>query len=208
MGWWLAPWYDRLLRPAEAGPLGRWRGELLAGASGRVLEIGAGTGANLPHYPDAVEHLMLCEPDEGMASRLREKLPPSPPWTVEVSSAPGEHLPADDASQDVVVSTLVLCTVADVDASLAELRRVLKPGGRFLFLEHVLDEDHAPRRAVQVGLTPVWKRVAGGCCLDRSTGARIESAGFSLETVEKRPLSGRLNITGALLWGSATRPSG
>ncbi len=207
MSWWLAPWYDRLLSSAEAGRLGRWRTELLAEARGSVLEIGAGTGANLIHYPATLEQLTLCEPDEGMAAQLRAKLPADPPYPIVVSSAPGERLPVEDASQDVVVSTLVLCTVADVDASLAELRRVLKPGGRFLFLEHVAAEGQPLRHAIQRAATPLWKRFAGGCCLDRPTGSRIRAAGFAVTAMEDREMPSRLDLTGTFLWGHADGPS-
>lgn len=207
MSWWLAPWYDRLLAGAEAGRLGRWRAELLQDVSGAVLELGAGTGANLPHYPADLERLTLCEPDPGMASQLRAKLPTRSAFPIEVSAAPGERLPAPDASQDVVVATLVLCTVEDLDRALLEVRRVLKSGGRFLFLEHVADEDHALRHAVQRVATPVWKRIAGGCCLDRRTGDRIRAAGFDVTRMEKRSMPSRLDLTGSFLWGHAVSGS-
>jgi ubiquinone/menaquinone biosynthesis C-methylase UbiE len=207
MSWWLAPYYDRLLKPAEDGPLGRWREELLADLSGRVLDLGAGTGANLPWYPATVEHLTLCEPDEGMASQLRDKLPEDPPFTIEVSSAPGECLPVDDASQDAVVCTLVLCTVGDLQQTLAEVRRVLKPGGRFVFLEHVAHESHRPLLMIQKAATPVWKLIAGGCCLDRRTGDAIADAGFDVGFQEFRTMPNKGVFYAPYLWGRARAPT-
>lgn len=207
MAWWLAPYYDRLLAGAEAGRLGRWRAELLEGLAGRVLEVGAGTGANLPYFPSTLEHLTLCEPDPGMAGQLRAKLPREPAYPTEVSSAAGERLPAEDSSQDVVVATLVLCSVEDLDGSLAEVRRVLRPGGRFLFLEHVADKEHWMKHTVQRLATPVWKRIAGGCCLDRPTGERIRAAGFEVTCMETRRMPGRLDLTGGFVWGRANSPA-
>ncbi len=203
MGWWLAPVYDRLLRKAEAGPLGRWRQELLADVAGSVLEIGAGTGANVPWYPDAVTHLTLCEPDPGMAKRLRAKLPGSPRFPIEVRDAPGERLPADDHSVDVVVSTLVLCTVRDPARSLSEIRRVLKPGGRFVFIEHVANEADTVRHALQRAVTPVWKLIGGGCHLDRKTADRIGEAGFHVEHLERRIMGKKIGLGAPYLWGHA-----
>ncbi len=208
MGWWLAPCYDRLLAAAEAGPLGRWRAELLEEASGHVLEVGAGTGANLPWYPDVLEHLTLCEPDPGMASQLRAKMAVDPAYPIDVNSAAGERLPAADSSQDVVVSTLVLCSVTDLDGALAEVRRVLKDGGRFLFLEHVADEGRPFKHALQRAATPVWKRIAGGCCLDRPIGDHIRAAGFDVTAMETRTFGRRGGLASPFLWGHGTAPIG
>lgn len=120
--------YDRGLKATEEAGLGEMRRELLAGASGRVLEIGAGTGVNLDLYPAAVNELTLVEPDPHMAKRLRARLAASS-RPASVLEAPGEALPLPDGGFDVAVATLVLCTVPDPAATLAELRRVLAPGG-------------------------------------------------------------------------------
>ena len=132
--------YDRMSAGSEKAGLADHRLKLIAGARGRVLEIGAGTGANLAFYGDAVESLTVVEPDAPMAERLERKAEQLG-RPVELVRAPAEELPFADDSFDVVVSTLVLCTVGDQAKALAELRRVLKPGGRLLFIEHVRAED-------------------------------------------------------------------
>jgi SAM-dependent methyltransferase len=171
--------YDLLGRRAERGPLGARRRELLRGATGRVLEVGAGTGANLAHYP-ALERLILAEPDGAMRRRLAARAAGSP-FAVEVLEAPAEDLPVGGASGDAVVCTLVLCSVDDPARALAEMRRVLRPGGRLLFLEHVRAEGRAGRR--QDRLEPVWRRLCAGCHPNRDTVAGIRRAGFGITSL-------------------------
>ena len=132
--------YDRMLAGAEDAGLRQRRHDLLAKARGRVLEIGAGTGLNLAHYPDAVEEIVFTEPEEPMARRLTRKLTETG-RRGEVIAAPAERLPFEDDSFDTVVCTLVLCTVTDPRRALSEIARVLRPGGQFLFLEHVRADD-------------------------------------------------------------------
>src|SRR5690348_11111068 len=127
--------YDRGLKGTEEAGLKQMRQELLASAQGRTIDIGAGTGVNLDLYPDAVTDLALAEPDPHMAKRLREKLPQYP--RAKLVEAGAEALPFEDSSFDTAVFTLVLCTVENPAAALAEAARVLRPGGRLLFLEHV-----------------------------------------------------------------------
>ena len=173
--------YDRLNAGAERTWLGKRRADLVARATGQVLEIGAGTGANLAHYRD-VERVVAAEPDPAMRARLRSRLDRAA-VPIEVSDAPAEHLGFPDASVDTVVCTLVLCSVADPDAALAELRRVLRPGGRLLVLEHVRGEGRRARWQDRV--TPLWRRVGAGCHPNRDTVAAIERAGFHLEHQER-----------------------
>lgn len=180
MGSWFAAIYDPTLWLAERTFLARWRRELLAGAAGDVLEIGAGTGLNLPHYGAEVRRLVVTEPDDGMRDRLARRLPP----TAEVRPDPAERLTAPDASVDVVVGTLVLCTVPDPEAAISEIRRVLRPGGRYLFLEHVAGEGC--RLALQRAVDPLWQRVAGGCHLARRTVDLVRGAGFAVEDLRER----------------------
>src|SRR5438552_11508524 len=135
----MAPLYDRISRGSEEAGLGELRQDLLAGATGRVLEIGAGTGVNLPHYGDSIESLVVTDPEPPMLRRLRDKAREQAPQA-EILQAPAEDLPFDDASFDAVVSTFVLCG-ADPERALAEVRRVLRPGGSLLFLEHVRSDD-------------------------------------------------------------------
>jgi ubiquinone/menaquinone biosynthesis C-methylase UbiE len=165
--------YDRLLATSEREGLGDLRAALLAGAAGRTLEIGAGTGANLEHYPPAVTELVLTEPDPHMAKRLRTRLAADPSTSAAVAEAGAEDLPVADASCDTVVSTLTLCTVADPERAVAEAKRVLKPGGRFLFIEHVRGAEGTRTARWQDRLERPWGWFAGGCHPNRDTGALL-----------------------------------
>jgi SAM-dependent methyltransferase len=173
--------YDPVLWLGErAGMAGRRR-RIVAGATGRVLEIGAGTGLNLSHYPDAVGDLVLTEPDEGMADRLEKRVRESGRAATVVRTS-AEELPFEDRSFDTAVSTLVLCTVPDPARALAEVRRVLRPGGRLLFIEHVRSDS--PRLARwQDRLEKPWAAFAEGCRCNRRTLDLIE-AGLRLERVD------------------------
>lgn len=166
--------YDLLVERDRA--LRDERGRLLAQARGRVLEIGAGTGLNLPFYPAGVE-TTLAEPDPHMAKRIR----------CDVVLARAESLPFPGASFDTVVSTLVLCGVDDLPGSLAEIRRVLAPGGVLLFLEHVRGPDGSSLARFQDRLNPAWRFFAG-CDCNRDTTAALADAGFSV-TVRRTPLA-------------------
>lgn len=172
--------YDLMLASMERNWLGRRRHELLETLTGRILDIGAGTGANLTYYRDATE-VTLAEPDGAMRSRLSAKLG-NASVPVRLSDAPAEDLPFPDGSFDVVVSTLVLCTVQNPDRALAEVRRVLAPGGRLVLLEHVRGGERLARW--QDRLTPMWRHVAAGCHLNRDTRAAVERAGFTLTSFE------------------------
>jgi ubiquinone/menaquinone biosynthesis C-methylase UbiE len=202
MGRVFAAMYDRGLKATEEAGLGRMRRELLAEAGGRVMELGAGTGVNLDLYPAAVEDLTLVEPDRHMARRLRAKLAVSA-RTASVVSAPGEALPFEDASFDTVVATLVLCTVPDPTATLAEAARVLKPGGRLLFIEHVRAEDPGLAHW-QDRLERPWRFLGDGCHCNRDTVARIEASPLRLEQVERGRMPKAPPIVRPLARGSAT----
>ena len=175
--------YDRGLKASEEAGLGEMRRELLAGAGGRVVEIGAGTGVNLDLYPAAVSELTLVEPDPHMAKRLRERLGDSS-RAAAIVEAPAERLPLPDASFDTAVATLVLCTVPDPAATLAELRRVLAPGGQLLFLEHVRSEEGGLARW-QDRLEQPWRFLADGCHCNRDTAAALAAAGFEAPDPEQ-----------------------
>ena len=151
--------YDPIGASAERRWMGECRRRLLAGARGAVLEIGGGTGANLAHYWD-VDRVTFAEPDPFMRNRIGPKLEDAR-VPVEVSAAGAEALPFPDGSFDTVVSTLVLCTVPDQEAALDEVRRVLRPGGRLLFIEHVRAAE--PMARWQDRLEPLWRRLLGGC---------------------------------------------
>ena len=173
---WFAAIYDRMMQAGErrVGPLRR---RLLAGLKGDVLEIGAGTGANIAHYGPGARVIAL-EPDPHMLKRAQARLAASSVPNVEFRQAPAEALPVADASFDAVVSTLVLCTVDDLAASLAEIRRVLRPGGQFVFIEHVR-ADGALGRVHDV-IQPAWGWLGAGCNVNRRTEAAIEAAGFEM----------------------------
>jgi len=182
-GWLFAAVYDRMTAKAEAAGIGAFREALLSGARGRVIEIGAGTGANLPYYRDGVETITFAEPEAPMARKLERRIREHS-RIVEIVHAPAERLPFANAQFDTAVSTLVLCTVADQAQALRELRRVLKPGGRLLFLEHVRSDE--PRLAEwQDRMNRLNRIVAYGCNCNRSTIDAIRAAGFRITSLKR-----------------------
>jgi ubiquinone/menaquinone biosynthesis C-methylase UbiE len=176
--------YDFFFMRAERGGLRDLRRRALAEASGRTLEIGAGTGLNRDLYPAAVTALTLTEPFEPMARQLRENATGLDDVPVDVVEAPAESLPFPDASFDTVALTLVLCTVPEPDRALTEIARVLKPGGRFLFLEHVRAEEPGLARW-QDRLNPPWRLFGHGCNCNRDTLATIERSPLTVERAER-----------------------
>lgn len=179
--------YDPMLRGVERAGLATMRRELLADLAGTVAELGAGTGANLAAYGPGVTHLHLFEPVAPMADRLRRTVAATDVTAdVEVVLAPAEALPLTDGSVDTVVSTLVLCTVDDLDRTLAEVRRVLRPGGTFALIEHVGGDGRLAR--VQHGIEPVWKVIARGCHLTRDPRAALGRHGFDVSGIDDRRL--------------------
>lgn len=156
---------------------------VLAEARGQTLEIGFGTGLNLPHYPAQLRHLVAVDANPGMSTLARRRLGASG-LCVDHRVLNAERLPLEDASFDTVVSTWTLCSIADVDRALGEVRRVLKPGGRFLFVEHGLSDEPAVRRW-QDRLTPLQKRLADGCHLNRDIEALIRAQGLEFESLRR-----------------------
>jgi len=196
--------YDSLLKGTEDAGLRDTRRQVLAGARGRTIDLGAGTGANLELYPDAVTELVLSEPDPHMVKRLRPRLAESS-VPAELVEAPAERLPFEDSSFDTAVFTLVLCTVPDPQAALAEVARILKPGGRLLFVEHVRAPEPGLARW-QDRLEAPWRFFADGCHCNRDTVAAIETSPLTLERVERGDLPKSPPITKPLAWGIAVKP--
>lgn len=172
--------YDPFMRKTEEACLGDWRRSLLAQAHGDVLEVGAGTGINLPFYPGGLGSLTLSEPDAHMRKKAEARARDLPN-EVRFIAAPVEALPFPDESFDVVVATLLLCSVPSPPLALASIRRVLKPNGLFLFLEHVAAEDNPGRLIWQKRIEPVWSVLAEGCRLTCHTLETIQAAGFSVD---------------------------
>ena len=196
--------YDRIMRRGEERTMRERRSELVAKARGRTLEIGAGTGANIPYYPDAVEEVIRAEPFEPMRSRLERKLRQSGK-SASTLDASAEAIPLDGESVDTVVSTLVLCTVDFPDRALAEIARVLRPGGQLLFIEHV--RSHSPRAARwQDRLETPWRHFAAGCRCNRDTVASIAAAGFTTEH-EDAQWKGVPPIVASIVIGRAVKKS-
>lgn len=199
----LAALYDPVLRIIEAGGLARWRAEVLQTARGRVLEVGAGTGLNLLYYPAAVDEVVLLEPDPHMRKRLARRVDEFRARGMIVGAA-AVPLPFGDAEFDTVVVTLVLCTVPDVPNTLSEMRRVLKPGGHVVFLEHVGGAEGSWRLRWQRWMEPVWRRVAGDCHLTRHTVEAITTAGFTIDRLRSEDLPGPLRLGSPVVRGHAS----
>ncbi len=205
MGWLLAQLYDAQMREVERACLAQWRKALLARSHGEVLEVGAGTGANLPHYPNTLKRLVLAEPEPNMRKKLTARARHSSlPVTVNASAA--EHIEAPADSFDTVVATLVLCSVANLDAALHDMRRVLRPGGQLLFIEHVGAAAGSRRLRWQRRLQPLWRRLAGNCHLARATAEAIEQAGFSIDLIERESLRKAMPIVRPTVRGVALNP--
>jgi ubiquinone/menaquinone biosynthesis C-methylase UbiE len=196
--------YDRMLAGTEDAGLRDRRRELLSEAEGATLELGAGTGLNLDLYPAAVTELVLTEPSEHMARRLRERAA-AEARAVEVVESPAERLPFPDDRFDTVVGTLVLCTVDDPARTLAEVNRVLRPGGRLLFLEHVRSDD--PRVARwQDRLERPWRFMGAGCHCNRDTPATLEASPLRVERLDHGELPKAPPIVRPLILGDARSP--
>jgi SAM-dependent methyltransferase len=232
-----ASFYDRALKASEENGLGDMRRALLAEATGRVVEIGAGTGVNLDLYGNGIEDLTLVEPDPHMGAKLRERLaeraeadaaavvapsadaadapssggdasaddvaaasPVRPP--ARLVAAPAEAIPFPDDTFDTAVATLVLCTVPDPVAAVAELARVLKPGGRLLFIEHVRSDDPGSARW-QDRFEKPWRFMADGCHCNRDTEANLHASSFRVESIDHGILPKSPPIVRPLIRGTA-----
>jgi SAM-dependent methyltransferase len=177
--------YQRASKNAERRGATEHRRRLLRGLSGRVLELGAGHGLNFPHYPGVVTEVIAVEPEPTLrAQAIQAAL--SAPVPVQVLAGVADDLPAADESVDAAVASLVLCSVPDQDRALAELHRVVRPGGQLRFYEHVIPNSQPKRLLLQVAdHSGLWPRLAGGCHPARDTAEAIERGGFRIETIER-----------------------
>jgi ubiquinone/menaquinone biosynthesis C-methylase UbiE len=169
-----------LMSQHEPAEIRRHRDELLAGLSGRVIEVGAGAGSNFAHYPATVEEVVAVEPEPYLVKQARAAAARAD-VRIEVLDGVADHLPVDDCSFDAAVACLVLCTVPDQTRALAEMRRVLRPGGELRFYEHVLSDRRALALSQRAVDRVFWPRAFGGCHTARDTPAAIAAAGFEVE---------------------------
>ena len=204
MGFYSRVIVPRLIDWSMSGPeFAKYRKQVLSRARGEVLEIGFGTGLNLPHYPRTVQKICTADPNPGMSSLALKKIKASA-IPVEQHTMSSEQLPFDDGSFDTVVSTWTLCSIANVEQALKEIRRMLKPEGQFLFIEHGLSPD--PKVQVwQHRLTPLQKKLADGCHFDRNIKQLIETQGFDFQNLEEFYVNGFPKYSGYMYQGSAIR---
>lgn len=178
-----------------------YRERVIGAAEGRVLEIGSGSGLNLPFYRPTVKEILALEPSPSLLTMARGA--PQAEMPVTFIEASAESIPLDDGSVDTVVTTWTLCTIPGAADALSEMRRVLKPGGRLLFVEHGRSPDRGVRW-FQDGLTPVWRRISGGCHLNRPIRSMIEGSGFRIDRVETGYMAGPKPMT--FMYEGSARP--
>ena len=199
-----AYFFDRLSAKAEKLFLRRWRRELLKNVYGDVLEIGAGTGVNIEHYPDQVTSLFLTEPDKHKRRIMEKKISGKNLEKVRISGDTVEQIPAEDESFDCVVAFIVFCCLANPAAALQEIKRVLKSGGYFVFLEHVAAPEGTSIRRWQDRLTPIWRIV--GDNLNRETEQAIITAGFRIKQITRENIPKALPVYRPSIRGIAEKP--
>jgi len=191
---------------SEQACLSDWRQGLIQDLQGDILEIGAGTGVNIAYYSKAITSMVLSEPDDNMRKLLEKKLVQSAHKKVRVSACSGEDIDAEDGTFDHVISALVCCSVISPERTLSEIKRVLKPGGSLIFLEHVAAETGTSRRAWQQRINPFWKRLAGNCHLIRETESAIQNAGFEITSITRESMRKALPIVRPTIRGMAIKP--
>ena len=195
-------WASARMEPSVFGP---HRDRLLGGLAGRAIEVGAGNGLNFAHYPAGVAHVLAVEPE----ARLRELAEAEASRTavpIEVVDGTADALPAPDGAYDAAVTSLVLCTVPDIPEALAEIRRVLRPGGELRFLEHVQADTPGLARVQRVLDATVWPMLGGGCHTHRDTAAAIEAAGFTITDGTRLRINTGAPPTAPHIMGTAASP--
>jgi ubiquinone/menaquinone biosynthesis C-methylase UbiE len=198
--------YARLSAQMDRAGAAELRRRMLSGLTGRVIEVGAGNGRNFAQYPETVAEVVAVEPEPTMRA-LAQTAARNAPVPVRVVAGTASALPADDGEYDAAVTSLVLCSVPDQAAALAEIRRVLRPAGRYCFLEHVVAQTPGMRGLQRAADATLWPRLFGGCHTGRDTAAAIAAAGFTVEELERfrfpeGPLAGP---AAAHILGRATR---
>lgn len=198
--------FDRLSHLMEK-EVAAHRDELLAGLSGRVVEMGAGNGIGFPHYPATVEEVVALEPEPYLRAKALEAARRAP-VSVSVRDGVADALPLEDGAFDAAVASLVLCTVPGASGALAELRRVLRPGGELRFMEHVR-ADRSPKASLQRSLdrSGIWPCLGGGCHCARDTVGTIEAAGFRIERMRRFDLGPSWLVTNPHVLGFARAPA-
>ncbi|WP_058118906.1 class I SAM-dependent methyltransferase [Photobacterium kishitanii] len=205
MSFFMALFYDKVMQHTEEACLIEWRRILLENVDGKVLEIGAGTGASLELYPQKTSlTLYLSEPDQHMRMQLEQKLHSQSSIEATVLSCSTDHIEAEDDFFDYVFVSLVCCSVKDVAASLQEIKRVLKPTGRFIFLEHVAAEPGSSCYHWQQRLNFIWRRVADNCHLNRTTEQSIIDAGFVIEEIKYEKMCKMIAVVQPTIRGIAS----
>lgn len=202
---WFARVYEKISTAAERAGAGEHRDRLLAGLIGRVVEVGAGNGLNFARYPDTVTEVLAIEPED----RLRESAENAAARatvTVRVLRGHADELPVEDGSCDAAVVSLVLCSVPDQHRALAEIHRVLRPGGELRFYEHVRS-DKALLARMEDLVSPPWSRLAAGCHLNLDTAAAIPAAGFDIDTIDRFIFRPSRFVAQAHILGRAHKPS-
>jgi len=203
----MAHFYDRVMKQSEKACLIEWRRALLENVSGGVLEVGAGTGASLSLYPTTIDRIVFSEPDPHMRTQLSDRVGAAGSGSAEVSDGSLESLPFANGEFDFVACMLVLCSVPDLNHALGEIRRVLAPEGRLVFMEHVAAENRPDRLRWQQRLEPLWKRVSGNCHLTRRTEQAILDGGFVIEQIQRESMRKSIPITRPTIRGVAVRQS-
>lgn len=196
--------YDTLLASTEEACLKEWRRDLLKNISGDVLEIGAGTGSNLDLYPDTISTLVLSEPDKHMRRQMGKKIS-TYRHNISVNSGTAEDIEAENESYDFVVTSLVCCSVTHLDDVLLEIKRVLRPKGRLIFLEHVAAPEGTNRRQWQNLINPFWRKIAGNCHLNRETEPAILAAGFEILEIKRESMRKAMPLVRPTIRGIATK---
>ena len=207
MGRLMARVYDRMMEGSEEACLREWRRELLGSVHGNVLEVGAGTGVNLPLYPTTVGRVVFSEPDRHMRAKLAERIQHAAGSPAEISEGSLEAMQFPDGCFDFVTCMLVLCSVPDLQDAIAEIRRVLIPGGRLVFMEHVAAEGRPKRLKWQRRIEPIWKKISGNCHLTRRTEATILDGGFAVESVTRESMRKANPLVRTCIRGQAVKQS-